>query len=113
MKKIFLLAIATVGLSFMIQQNGKNLEAGQEGVLKSITLPVVEVKLKEGEGVEKIAAHCTICHSVDYITMQPQFSNGKWSEIVHKMINVFGAPVNEDDAQMIINYLSDHYGTGK
>ncbi len=43
-------------------------------------------------------------------TMQPAFPADKWSAIVHKMIVVFGAPVNEDDSRTIINYLSKNYG---
>ena len=89
------------------------METGQEGKVKSITLPVIDVMLKQGEGVGKVETYCSICHSPDYILMQPQFSSGKWSAIVHKMIVVFGAPVSEQDSKEIINYLYRSYGTGE
>lgn len=110
MKKIFLMTVSIAFFALIIQPNVKYSSAGQEGAVKSMTLPVVETRLKEGEGIDKVMTNCNICHSVDYITMQPQFPNAKWSEIVHKMINVFGAPISEDDAQIIINYLADRYG---
>ena len=113
MKKRFLLTALIAFFALIIQPNVKYSLAGQEGPVKSITLPEVETKLKEGEGMDKAMTNCNICHSVDYITMQPPFPNAKWSEVVHKMINVFGAPISEDDAQIIINYLADRYGPVK
>ena len=113
MKKRFLLTALIAFFALIIQPNVKYSLAGQEGPVKSITLPEVETKLKEGEGMDKTMTYCGICHSVDYITMQPPFPNAKWSEVVHKMINVFGAPISEDDAQIIINYLAERYGPMK
>jgi sulfite dehydrogenase (cytochrome) subunit B len=87
---------------------------GQEGgTVHSITLPVVQTHLRAAAGVETVETHCSICHSLDYITMQPNFSKEKWAAIVQKMIKVMGAPVSEKDAGVIINYLAAEYGTGK
>ena len=44
--------------------------------------------------------------------MQPPFSRATWTAEVNKMIKVMGAPINEDDAKTIINYLVATYGTG-
>jgi hypothetical protein len=54
-----------------------------------------------------------ICHSLDYITMQPRVSKTQWTATVNKMINVMAAPIPKSDAQIIIEYLAEHYGTGK
>ncbi len=78
----------------------------------SIELPAVPVQLKAGPGLDKVSTLCNICHSTDYITMQPLFPRATWTAEVNKMIKVMGAPINEDDAKTIINYLVAAYGTG-
>ncbi len=89
---------------------------GQSGesqsTVHSIELPVVQVQLKAGPGHEQVSTLCNICHSVDYITMQPAFPRATWTAEVNKMIKVMGAPISDDDAKTIINYLSTEYGTG-
>ena len=78
----------------------------------SIELPKITVELRAGDGKETTERFCGICHSPDYITMQPPFSKAQWSATVNKMINVLGAPIPEKDARAIINYLAAQYGTG-
>ena len=81
--------------------------------VRSITLPEPRIELREGEGRIKTESYCNICHSVDYITMQPIFSKAQWTASVAKMIKVFGAPIPQEDADMIADYLSTAYGSGK
>jgi hypothetical protein len=45
--------------------------------------------------------------------MQPIFSKAQWTASVAKMIKVFGAPIPQEDADMIADYLSTAYGSGK
>ncbi len=86
---------------------------GQDkGGVNSIDLPVIQTELKPGPGLDKVTTLCNICHSVDYITMQPAFPKATWTAEVNKMIKVMGAPINEEDAKTIINYLGTEYGTG-
>jgi sulfite dehydrogenase (cytochrome) subunit B len=91
-------------------QSGSDL--GKSSV-RSITLPVTEVTLKPGPGLDKVSSLCNICHSLEYITMQPALPGATWSSEVNKMIKVMGAPINEEDAKIITEYLSAEYGTGK
>jgi sulfite dehydrogenase (cytochrome) subunit B len=79
----------------------------------SITLPTVHTELKAGPGKNKTETLCAICHSVDYITMQPNFPRAVWTAEVNKMIKIMGAPIKEEDAKIIIDYLATQYGTGK
>src|SRR2546427_671433 len=75
------------------------------GEKKSITLPGDNAlaELKPGPGVGVVRANCVACHSTDYIVRQPG-SEAK------KMISVFGAPISEADAKVIVDYLSSAYG---
>ncbi len=81
--------------------------------IKSITLPVIQTQLQPGEGMDKAATLCNICHSLDYITMQPKGSGAQWAAEVNKMRKVMGAPIPDADADIIIKYLATHYGSGK
>jgi len=86
--------------------------AGPQNSIHSIVLPNIQTELKAGEGKEKIQTLCAICHSLDYITMQPRLTRVQWTATVNKMIK-FGAPINENDAQKIIGYLTMQYGSMK
>ncbi|OGP53945.1 MAG: hypothetical protein A2Y65_02175 [Deltaproteobacteria bacterium RBG_13_52_11] len=83
------------------------------GTTKTITLPPEKVDLKPGQGMDKAATYCVICHSAEYITMQPKGTKAQWTGSVNKMIKVYGAPISEDDAKVIAGYLAANYGTGQ
>jgi cytochrome c5 len=87
--------------------------AASESTVHSITLPKVPTELKAGPGKDTTEKYCAICHSLDYITMQPQFPEKTWAAIVTKMIKVMGAPIPEDDAKTISTYLGKEYGSPK
>jgi sulfite dehydrogenase (cytochrome) subunit B len=93
------------------------LVAGQESqdkeVIHSIELPAIQVQLNPGPGLDKVSSLCNVCHTLKYITMQPAFPRATWTAEVNKMIKVMGAPINDEDAKTIIDYLSTAYGTGK
>jgi hypothetical protein len=72
-------------------------------------LPPETAELKPGPGVET-AIVCTACHSADYISTQPS-RKGKafWQAEVQKMVKAYKAPIGEDDAAVIANYLAAAY----
>jgi mono/diheme cytochrome c family protein len=62
------------------------------------------------EGFEAAQANCMVCHSVDYIAMQPpRKGEAFWTAEVTKMIKVYHAPVEEAQAKAIAAYLADAY----
>lgn len=112
MKKTFVLTILlfavalAAGLSHAQQAEQKDLE-------RSIELPVMTFDLAAGPDRDKVNVFCNICHGTEYIPMQPRLSKAQWTATVTKMIKAFGAPVTEEDADRIVNYLAAAYGTGK
>jgi sulfite dehydrogenase (cytochrome) subunit B len=86
--------------------------AAQAGVV-SITLPPDQVAIKAGPGMELTQKTCQMCHSVDYITTQPRGGEAQWRGVVNKMIKVFGAPIGDEDARVVVEYLSREYGAGR
>ena len=69
------------------------------------------IRLKDGPDADLTRARCSICHSADYIPMNSVFlTRTGWDAEVHKMIKVMGAPITDQEAARIIEYLSRYYG---
>jgi mono/diheme cytochrome c family protein len=69
---------------------------GSAVLLFSVSAQAEEnVQLKPGAGLQTVEANCTACHSLDY-----------------PRINAFGAPIKPPDAKVIVDYLTENYGTG-
>jgi sulfite dehydrogenase (cytochrome) subunit B len=113
MNKTLALMIIAV-LSLMIGTGlSRSLQAQQKDGVKTIELPVMAFDLADGPNRDKTAGFCAICHGTEYIPMQPRLSKAQWTATVTKMIKVFGAPIPQEDADRITEYLAAAYGTGK
>ncbi len=76
---------------------------------KTYPLPEETAALKPGPGVEAAQNNCLSCHSADYVTTQPPHMGAKfWEAEVAKMIK-FGAPISQEDARAIVEYLAKTY----
>ena len=72
-----------------------------------------QVLLTQAPGLDKIEAHCSGCHSLDYVQMNSRFlSAAGWEAEIGKMINAFGAQIDQADAKTIADYLNNNYGIG-
>ena len=70
------------------------------------------IKLKQASGVDKVEGNCGACHTLAYIPMNSPFLNAAgWTGEVTKMINAYGAPIDDADAKAIADYLAKNYGT--
>jgi mono/diheme cytochrome c family protein len=70
------------------------------------------IKLKPGPGLDKVEGNCAACHTLAYIPMNSVYLNqAGWNAEVTKMIKAYGAPIDDADAQAIIEYLSKNYGS--
>jgi cytochrome c5 len=70
-------------------------------------------QLKPGPGVDVVRRDCGICHATDYIVTQPHLDADHWAAEVKKMIQVFGAPINDADAKIISEYLGRNYSSSQ
>ena len=67
--------------------------------------------LAAGMGKDETEAACGSCHSLGYIQMNSRFMAPEtWKAEVTKMRNVFGAPIDDDAANVITAYLIARYG---
>ena len=70
-----------------------------------------QIILKDRPGRNQVIAQCAMCHSLDYITQHATIlDRAGWEKTVGKMIAVMGAPINDADKQIIIDYLAQNYG---
>jgi sulfite dehydrogenase (cytochrome) subunit B len=111
MKTIIML---TIGASLVSAAMALAVDQGivKEDTKRTITLPAPVTPMKNGAGMDITSRYCGICHSLDYITTQQKFSKAKWQSEVTKMIKVYGAPISEENAKVIVDYITTHYGIG-
>ena len=71
------------------------------------------VVLRDAPGRQLVEANCQGCHSLDYPRTNSPFLDRKgWEAEVAKMINVFGAPIPQENVPGIVDYLTKNYGVG-
>jgi mono/diheme cytochrome c family protein len=68
------------------------------------------IQLKDAPGREVTAAHCAQCHSLEYIPANaPALDRAGWQKTVQKMRERFGAPISDEEARAILDYLGTSY----
>ena len=76
----------------------------------SITLPAEIAIFRPGKGAELVQANCLMCHSADYISMQPPMPRKFWEATVKKMKEKFGASAPDESFAALAEYLTATYG---
>jgi hypothetical protein len=100
MKKMILITLIALS-PLMAQVKGK------------IEVPYIAFPIKMGKGFDTVQANCLMCHSFGYIINQGRQPRKFWRGKIQKMIDHFKAPISEQDAKIIEDYLTEHYGNGK
>jgi hypothetical protein len=72
--------------------------------------PVEIAPLKAGPGQDLTAGLCMVCHSLEYIPANaPAMNRGGWQKTIQKMRERFGAPITDQQALQILDYLATNY----
>lgn len=71
----------------------------------TLELVYSDPKIPPGPFLDLFKSNCSTCHTIRYITMQPRLTEKKWTEEVAKMVKVFGAPIKDEQAGQIVQYL--------
>ena len=76
-------------------------------VFKSVQveLPTGDRMFPGGDKANAINNNCVACHSAGMVLNQPSLTRAVWTTEVHKMIDVYKAPVSAADADAVIAYL--------
>ena len=75
-----------------------------------IQLPPEVNAFKQDAGAEIANAQCLICHSVEYVSMQPPFLRSFWKSSVQKMQQKYGATIPDAQVESLVDYLTKNYG---
>ncbi|UCH90877.1 MAG: c-type cytochrome [Nitrospirota bacterium] len=92
---------------FLVGLKTAPLAARESNSTRSIVLPSDPFSFQSGSGQEVANSYCAICHSADYIYMQPPHSQGKWTEIIKKMQQKFGCPIPDNSIGTLAKYLTN------
>ena len=60
---------------------------------------------RRGRTVADFQTSCVICHSARLPLSQPPFPREKWVEVVHKMVDAYGAPMTPEEESHVVDYL--------
>ena len=93
---VFLLVIGLVGLAVVT--------AAQEENMATVSAPLA----LSAEGL--IIARCSVCHSADLIEQQ-RLPRARWEATVKKMEH-WGTEISNDEADLLVRYLSARYHPG-
>jgi cytochrome c551/c552 len=80
---------------------------------REIQLPAETTALRASTlpGYRIATQKCGICHSADYITLQPPaMSLKQWTAEMVKMQHAYGAPLDDEDIKPLAVYLAVTYG---
>jgi sulfite dehydrogenase (cytochrome) subunit B len=68
------------------------------------------MQLQDGPGRDLTIARCIVCHDIAYIPSNaPAMNRAAWQKTIQKMRARFGAPITDQEAQQILDYLDQHY----
>ncbi len=105
MKKTTVLALTAAMLLTSLSAAEKKVE-----VQKGIKMPYMEFPMKQGKGMYSTKGKCNMCHSWGYVLNQGPQSKAFWRKKVIKMIDVFQAPIRNEDIDEVVEYLYANYG---
>jgi hypothetical protein len=75
--------------------------------LKSVTVDLPDSgRMFSGPRSDAINNNCLACHSAGMVLNQPVLPKSAWQAEVTKMINIYKAPVSDEDAAAIVDYLT-------
>jgi len=77
----------------------------KKGSVREIFINHDEPEFPEAEGKETFTSSCMACHTLRYISSQPNFPRKTWEAEVNKMITKYHAPIDSITAGKIVNYL--------
>jgi sulfite dehydrogenase (cytochrome) subunit B len=75
------------------------------GSVREINIWPENTTFPEHAGKAEFVSYCGICHSLKYISSQPDFPRKTWDAEVHKMITKYNAPIDSVTGKKIVDYL--------
>jgi cytochrome c5 len=90
--------------------SGKKNVAARQRAMVRVELPSSDESFPPGNGAEIANSQCLICHSAGMILTQPPLKKDEWRAEIMKMRTAYGAPIPEDQADGLAQYLKQISG---
>lgn len=103
-----------LGVLAFFPSAGASARPGQVIAMQRVSFEMPEetipAELADTDG-ELVVGLCSACHSLEYITTQPRGLGEKfWHDEVTKMVKVYGAPIEQGDADAVTAILAKKFG---
>jgi hypothetical protein len=100
--------LAAVSPALLLIWVGPASSAGAAPTARAAAAEVTD--LREAPGRDLTVGRCIICHSVEYIPSNaPAMNRAAWQKTIQKMKDKFGAPITDEEAKQILDYLDANY----
>ena len=76
------------------------------GSVHELVIHPETIDFPEHEGKALFMSYCSVCHSLKYISMQPDFPRKTWEAEVTKMVAKYKAPIDSVTCLKIVDYLA-------
>jgi hypothetical protein len=76
-----------------------------EGSVREMNIGLENLQFPEHEGRSEFQSYCSMCHSLKYISMQPDFPRKTWEAEVTKMVVKYHAPIDSVTCKKIVDYI--------
>lgn len=101
---------SVVGSALALAAAAYALSLAAEPATSAASLREETIALKDGPGRELTVGRCNICHSLEYIPSNaPAMNRAAWQKNISKMKERFGAPIADEEAKQILDYLDASY----
>jgi hypothetical protein len=79
----------------------------------SVHLPESDEVMPDRPNAEVVDRNCLSCHSVEMIENQPGLPRDVWAAEIEKMRTAFKAPIDPDDIDAMLDYLTHLNGISR
>ena len=76
-----------------------------KGSVREMSIQPEVTDFPEHEGKAEFMSYCAVCHSLRYISQQPDFPRKTWEAEVAKMVTRYKAPIDSVTGAKIVDYL--------
>jgi competence protein ComEA len=97
-----------VAISFTLVLWMVSVVCAQQATGQEPSAILAEGELPAGEGSETFVRICSACHEVENAT-ETRHTRDEWKGVLTKMVDR-GALVTDEDAKVIVDYLTAHFG---
>lgn len=75
------------------------------GSIREMKISPEVTEFPDHDGKAEFVSYCAMCHSLRYITAQPDFPRKTWEAELTKMVAKYKAPIDSITGKKIVDYL--------